>query len=173
MGSPPLSKRSTVEPFTRTMSSLPSSSQSKTPAPPLMESRTYRASGAAMWEAVTPSSLAISLNTGTGGSTLWSALGLDFAPGGGTGTRGGPAACAKTRRGASRKRASTIRLGARKRVEFIRRRRRGFVYSLRFGFRLRRSQDQRLVVFKRAPTEILRARQRFLREFGLAKLPVR
>src|SRR6267142_4269686 len=45
--------------------------------------------------------------------------------------------------------------------------------SLRFRLRLRRSHDHRLVVFKRASTEILRARQRFLREFGLPELPVR
>src|SRR5216684_268833 len=52
-----------------------------------MESMTSWASGAAMWEAVTPSSLATSLNTGIGGSMLRSALGLYFATGGGIGTR--------------------------------------------------------------------------------------
>src|SRR6266481_7936392 len=46
----------------------------------------------------------------------------------------------------------------------------GGLPSLRF--RLRRSHDHRLVVFKRASTEILRARQRFLREFGLPELPI-
>src|SRR5260370_1229496 len=44
--------------------------------------------------------------------------------------------------------------------------------SLRLGFQLRRSNNQGLVTFKRASTEILRARQRFLREFCLAELPI-
>jgi hypothetical protein len=44
--------------------------------------------------------------------------------------------------------------------------------SLRFRFRLRRSHNHSLVVFQRASTEILRARQRFLREFCLAEFPI-
>src|SRR5258708_14137032 len=121
---------------------------------------------------VTPTSLAMSLKMGIDGRVLRSVLGLALAAGGGMRTFCGPAACAKTRRGASRKRASTIRLGARKRVEFMRERQRGFVYSLRFRFHLRRPHNHGLVVLKRASTEILRASQCFLREFGLAELPI-
>src|SRR5260370_34095611 len=121
---------------------------------------------------VTPTSLAMSLKMGIGGRVLRSVLGFALAAGGGMRTFWGAAAWGKARRGASRKRASTIRLGARKRVEFMRQRQRGFVYSLRFRFHLRRPHNQGLVVFKRASTEILRARQRFLGEFGLAELPI-
>jgi hypothetical protein len=60
---------------------------------------------------------------------------------------------------------------AHKSVEVHAQRKDGFP-SLRFRFRLRRSYDQRLVVFERASTEILRARQRLLGELGLAELPI-
>ena len=43
---------------------------------------------------------------------------------------------------------------------------------LRVGVHLRGSQNDRLIVFKGTLTEILRMRQRFLREFGLAKLAI-
>src|SRR5260370_16759698 len=113
---------------------------------------------------VTPTSLAMSLKMGIDGRVLRSVLGLALAAGGGMRTFCGPAACAKTRRGASRKRASTIRLGARKRVEFMRQRQRGFVYSLRFRFHLRRPHNQALSVFKKSSTKILRPPHRFLAE---------
>src|SRR5205823_14586305 len=67
MGSPPWRKRSMVEPFTVMMSSLPSLSQSISPAPPLMDSTMYFFSGVEMWETVRPASLATSLNRGNGG----------------------------------------------------------------------------------------------------------
>src|SRR5579859_5012884 len=129
-----------------------------------------------MCEALTPSSLATSLNTGIGGSLLRSVLGLEafgLVRTGGMGTRCGPAACAKRKRGTSRKRATTTCAGALKRVEFMRQGQRGFADSLRFSFHLRRPHNHGLVVLKRASTEILRASQRFLGEFGLAELPVR
>src|SRR5213594_1793784 len=53
-----------VEPFTVMMSSLPSLSQSISPAPPLMDSTMYFFSGVEMWDTVNPASLATSLNCG-------------------------------------------------------------------------------------------------------------
>src|SRR2546427_3776935 len=67
MGSPPWRKRSMVEPFTVMMSSLPSLSQSISPAPPLIDSTMYFFSGVEMCETVNPASLATSLNCGSGG----------------------------------------------------------------------------------------------------------
>src|SRR5438445_13106594 len=55
-----------VEPFTVMMSSLPSLSQSISPAPPLMDSTMYFFSGVEMWDTVNPASLATSLNCGNG-----------------------------------------------------------------------------------------------------------
>src|SRR6516164_5499584 len=65
MGSPPWRYRSTVEPLTTTMSSLPSLSQSNTPTPPLMDSMTYRLSFEEMWGTVSPARAPISSNVGT------------------------------------------------------------------------------------------------------------
>src|SRR5204862_6093814 len=55
-----------VEPFTVMMSSLPSLSQSISPAPPLMDSTMYFFSGVEMWDTVNPASLSTSLNSGNG-----------------------------------------------------------------------------------------------------------
>src|SRR5262249_4651484 len=66
MGSPPWRYRSTVEPLTTTMSSLPSLSQSNTPTPPLMDSITYRLSLDEMWGTVSPARVPISCKMGTG-----------------------------------------------------------------------------------------------------------
>src|SRR2546426_11182265 len=66
MGSPPWRKRSMDEPFTVMMSSLPSLSQSISPAPPLIDSTMYFFSGVEMWDTVNPASLATSLNCGNG-----------------------------------------------------------------------------------------------------------
>src|SRR2546427_709610 len=76
---------STVERFAITMSKRPSLSQSNSPTPPLMDSRMYRFSPVEMCEAVSPTSFAISLKTGTGGKPLRSVLGRD-TPGAGLGT---------------------------------------------------------------------------------------
>src|SRR5262249_37802626 len=65
MGSPPWRYRSTVEPLTTTMSSLPSLSQSNTPTPPLMDSMTYRLSFDEIWDTVSPARAPISSKTGT------------------------------------------------------------------------------------------------------------
>src|SRR5215469_843336 len=55
MGSPPFWRyRSTFEPPTIRMSSLPSLSQSMNPTPPLVDSTTYFFSGAPMCEVVSP-----------------------------------------------------------------------------------------------------------------------
>lgn len=66
MGSPPWRYRSTVEPLTTTISSLPSLSQSKSPIPPLIDSITYRLSFEEMWLLVRPAGPAMSSKTGTG-----------------------------------------------------------------------------------------------------------
>src|SRR5207245_6074760 len=73
MGSPPWRKRSMVEPFTVMMSSLPSLSQSISPAPPLIDSTMYFFSGVEMCETVNPASLATFLNCGSGslGAGVW------------------------------------------------------------------------------------------------------
>src|SRR5215469_18737166 len=65
MGSPPLRYRSTVEPLTITMSSLPSLSQSNSPIPPLMDSITYRLSLDEMCGTVRPAEAAMSSKMGT------------------------------------------------------------------------------------------------------------
>src|SRR3989442_785313 len=67
------------------MSKRPSLSQSNSPTPPLMDSRMYRFSPVEMCEAVSPTSFAISLKTGTGGKPLRSVLGRE-TPGAGLGT---------------------------------------------------------------------------------------
>src|SRR5579864_9044630 len=54
-----------VEPFTTTMSSLPSLSQSIRPTPPLMDSTMYCLSGVEMWGTVRPTSFETSLKRGT------------------------------------------------------------------------------------------------------------
>src|SRR6185312_8602348 len=55
-----------VDPFTVMMSSLPSLSQSISPAPPLMDSTMYFFSGVEIWETDRPASWATSLKPGTG-----------------------------------------------------------------------------------------------------------
>src|SRR5215470_9387066 len=70
MGSPPWRYRSTVEPLTITMSSLPSLSQSNKPIPPLMDSITYLLSRDEMCETVRPAEAAMSSKTGTGETGL-------------------------------------------------------------------------------------------------------
>src|SRR5215471_1587980 len=65
MGSPPWRYRSTVEPLTMTMSSLPSLSQSKSPIPPLMDSITYLLSLDEICGTVRPAEDAMSSKTGT------------------------------------------------------------------------------------------------------------
>src|SRR6266850_1418026 len=66
MGSPPFLYRSTEDPFTVMMSSLPSLSQSMKPAPPLIDSITYLLSGEEICETVNPACLARSSNRGVG-----------------------------------------------------------------------------------------------------------
>src|ERR1035438_1528711 len=66
MGSPPCRKRSTVDPLTVMMSSLPSLSQSIRPTPPLIDSTIYFLSGDEMWETLSPAFCATSSNWGTG-----------------------------------------------------------------------------------------------------------
>src|SRR5215472_4066146 len=65
MGSPPWRYRSTVEPLTITMSSLPSLSQSNRPIPPLMDSITYLLSLDEMCATVRPAEAAMSSKIGT------------------------------------------------------------------------------------------------------------
>src|SRR5580698_6001358 len=64
MGSPPALKRSTVEPLTVMMSSLPSLSQSISPTPPLMDSTIYFLSGEEICGTVRPAFWAMSSNCG-------------------------------------------------------------------------------------------------------------
>src|SRR5271170_7451033 len=64
MGSPPALKRSTVEPLTVMMSSLPSLSQSISPTPPLIDSTMYFLSGEEMCGTVRPTFCATSSNCG-------------------------------------------------------------------------------------------------------------
>src|SRR5271170_3361747 len=82
MGSPPALKRSTVEPLTVMMSSLPSLSQSISPTPPLMDSTMYFLSGEEMCGTVSPAPCAISSNCGTGCSLGFCVLGDDELTGG-------------------------------------------------------------------------------------------
>src|SRR5437660_4064099 len=70
IGSPPFLKRSTVDPLTVMMSSLPSLSQSIKPTPPLMDSMTYLLSGEEMCETVRPACLLTSSNRGVAGAAL-------------------------------------------------------------------------------------------------------